>query len=292
MPTATKTLGLAHVQARLKDLPQHMVSEHVPIDQDVAIELLTANAHNRRLNPNKVQQYVEQMERGVWRQTGDPIRMSKTGKLIDGQHKLTAIAQADTEYEYVVIWGLDDEAQDFIDVGSKRSLAQSLALKREANSNQLSGAVRMIWQVDHAQDGSTPGRWLTEPTYAEYHDYIESYPEIRTSVQIAMKVARSLKVPASPIAAAHYFASTVAPDDADDFFTDLGDLGAVVPDDSPIIALRKTAISWASRGSVSRIEQGSLYDVCVRGFDAYRDGKAVKTPFRLTKRPRAWRMPS
>jgi hypothetical protein len=169
------------------------------------------------------------------------------------------------------------------------SAASRAFLKGEANPNALGGAVRAIWQI--ANKG-TPGKWVVEPTYAECHEYIEANPEIRTSVQIGLKVAKSLKVPASPIAAAHYFCAQVDQNDADDFFTDLGDLAAQLKPDSPVVALRKTATSWASRGSVSRMEQASLYDVCIRAFDAYEVSRTSSGPYRLTKRPRTYRLPS
>lgn len=292
MTTAARTsatgAGLAHVKDRFKKLPQTMTTDVVRIDKDVAQEFLASNTHNRPLNRGKVETHKETMARGRWTQTGDPIRVSKTGVLLDGQTKLTAIFEADESFEYLVVWGLEDESQDYMDTGSKRSLSHALTLKGEANPNALGGAVRVIWQIDN--DG-TPSTWLREPTYAELYEYIVENPEIRTSVQVALKVAKTLKVPASPIAAAHYYCAQADQGDADDFFTDLADPGATLTEDSPVLQLRATALKWASRGSVSRMEQASLYDVCIRAFKDYQAGTKVTTPYRLTKRPRIYRTP-
>lgn len=289
MTTAIQTpLGLAHVKKRFSKLPKVMTIDTVRIDPTVAEHFLLSNTHNRPLNRGKVNQHKDTMARGRWTQTGDPIRVSKTGVLLDGQTKLTAIFEAGQTYDYLVVWGLDDEAQDYMDTGSKRSLSHALSLKGENNPNALGGAARIIWQIDN--DG-TPSSWTAEPTYAEYHEYIVANPEIRSSVQVGTQVAKSLKVPASPIAAAHYYCAQQDHNAADDFFTDLGDVGALLTQDSPVLQLRSTAVKWASRGSVSRMEQASLYDVCVRAFKDHLAGTTINTPYRLTKRPRTYRLP-
>lgn len=288
MPVATMS-GLTLVQDRFAQLPQDMETDKVTINATIAQEILVRNTHNRRMNPGKVNQYTDEMNRGRWTKNGDPIRISKTGVLLDGAHRLTSIVRHGVgAFEYNIVWGLDDESQDTMDVGSKRSLSHSLGLKGESNPNSLGGAVRVIWQIDN--DG-TPTKWISEATYAEYYEYIQAHPEIRDSTQIALKVAKTLKVPASPIAAAHYYCAAVDKNDADDFFTDLADPGATLAQDSPILQLRHTALKWVSRGSVSRIEQASLYDVCIRAFKDYQASVPTTAPYRLTKRPRIYRTP-
>ena len=285
--TLSKT-DLSKVKARLKKLPQVKTSDEVIIDKAVANALLSANTHNRNLQLKKVEKYADEMNRGRWTDIGDPIRVSRTGVLLDGQHTLSAIAMADVAHPYTIVWGLEDRAQKYMDTGSKRSLAHALSLDGEAHPTLLGGATRMAWQIE---SGGTPGRLITEPTYEEYGEWIDANPEIRDSVTLATKVTRNIKVPASPVAAAHFFCAQVDKDEADNFFTDLGDFSVAVADDSPVAALRKTTMAWLRRGSLSRMEQASLYDVFIRAFDAHRDGIAMTGSFRLTRRPRTFRQP-
>jgi hypothetical protein len=288
----TKPLGLAHVKTRLAKLPQAMMSETIVIDKDVAQALLARNTHNRVLNRQAVEQNKLTIARGRWEENGDPIRISKTGVLLDGAHKLTTISEADAMFSYIVVWGLNDTAQATMDVGHRRGLAQHLYLQGERNATALAATLKFIWQIYN--NGSTS--WKFEVTYPEYSEYLEANPDIRDSVLIGLKVARTLKVPASSIGTAHYVCSKAGtqPDKADDFFTELGDLnsGTVLAPDSPILAMRHASQAWLSRGSVSRMDQAVLYDGCVRAFDAYVAHVSMSTRVRLAKKVRTYRLPS
>lgn len=287
--TTVETLALEHVQGRLAQLPQTRTTDEVMIDKDVAEELLKHNTHNRHLQQAKIAKYVGEMARGRWMDCADPIRISRTGKILDGQHKLHAIVEADVEHIYTITWGLEDKTQKYMDTGSKRALAQALGLEGEKNPTMLGGAVRMVWQIEN---GGTPSKWEIEPTYEEYCEFVVDNPQIRDSVEVTTRITRNLKVPGSPIAAAHYVCVAVDQTAADEFFTDLGDLSAVIEDDSAVAALRRTTQLWIRRGSVSRMEQASLYDVVIRAFDAHREGREMVGSFRLTRRPRTFRRPA
>jgi len=269
-----------------------MLPEKIVIDQAVAQALLARNTHNRVLNRQAVEQNKQTMARGRWEENGDPIRISKTGVLLDGAHKLTTISEADTVFEYVVVWGLNDTSQATMDVGHRRGLAQHLYLQGEKNATALAATLRFIWQI---YNNGTPS-WKFEVTYPEYSEYLEANPEIRDSVLIGLKVAKSLKVPASSIGAAHYICSKAGtqPGPADDFFTELGDLnsGTVLKPDSPILAMRHASQAWLSRGSMSRMDQAVLYDGCVRAFDAFVAHVSMPNRVRLAKRVRTYRLPA
>jgi len=291
MSTPTlKRSDLHTVKERLKNRPQTKVVDDVVIDKTIAEALLAANTHNRNLQLKKVEKYADEMTRGRWTDIGDTIRISQTGVLLNGQHTLHAIALADVSHPYTIVWGLEDRAQKYMDTGSKRSLAHALGLDGEANATLLGGATRMCWQIEN---GGTPGKLVTEPTYEEYGEWINNNPEIRDSVKIASVVAKNIKVPASPVAAAHFFCAQVDVNEADSFFVDLGDTSVAIPVGTALEALRKTAMSWLRRGSLSRMEQASLYDVFIRAFDAHRDPALVPTSgsFRLTRRPKVFRAP-
>ena len=68
--------------------------ERVFVDVPLALELLKANSTNRELRNHVVEGYVDQMKKGQWREdTGETIKISKTGRLLDGQHRLNAIVK-------------------------------------------------------------------------------------------------------------------------------------------------------------------------------------------------------
>lgn len=92
------------------------------IGPEEAAEILQNNDHNRRMDWRVVDTYAQQMSKpGRWPFTGDPIRISTTGRLLDGQYRLNAIIQSQTRHKFTVIRGLPNDTQPFMDVGKRRS---------------------------------------------------------------------------------------------------------------------------------------------------------------------------
>ena len=91
-----------------------------------ARELLKLNTRNRKLSKALVSKYAGDMRSGRWPYNGDPIRVSRDGVLLDGQHRLYACLEADASFEAELIEGLPDEVAMTIDGGRRRSAADVL----------------------------------------------------------------------------------------------------------------------------------------------------------------------
>lgn len=55
-----------------------------------ARDMLTRNTHNRPPREGDVLKWAAEMEAGLWRMNGEPIKFGESGRLIDGQHRLMA----------------------------------------------------------------------------------------------------------------------------------------------------------------------------------------------------------
>lgn len=99
---------------------------------------------NRRISEQRVLQYQADMENGRWHFDGMPIRISHEGKLLDGQHRLTALANTvpELEFEFVVIHGLPPDSQLVMDQGGARTAGQQLSLKGVTDSNVVAAMVK------------------------------------------------------------------------------------------------------------------------------------------------------
>lgn len=97
---------------------------------EMAREMLATNIKNRSVSQTVVRRYRRDMEEDRWVFAGDPIRFSIEGHLLDGQHRLLALADcADgTEIDFVVQRGLDSVVQMAMDQGRKRSAGQQIEL--------------------------------------------------------------------------------------------------------------------------------------------------------------------
>lgn len=113
---------------------------------------LALNTANRRLRPNRVRSYAEQMVRGLWKETGDPIRFSTTGRLLDGQHRLAAIVAADITIKALVIRDVEDDVFPVLDSGMNRTPADALGMGREQYASHKAAASRLLYIVEAGGD--------------------------------------------------------------------------------------------------------------------------------------------
>lgn len=121
--------------------PTVRVAEVTPA---MASSLLKSNIGNRTVRRNRVSNYATQMRRGQWQLTGDPIRISRTGRLLDGQHRLLAIVEADVPVQTLIIEGLDDEVFSVIDSGLGRSPSDALTFAGVGSASHIAPVVRIL----------------------------------------------------------------------------------------------------------------------------------------------------
>lgn len=107
-----------------------VTTEVVKVTPKMARELLEENHVNRRLRENLVTAFRADMEAGRWLMTGEAIKISRTGALLDGQHRLAALAEAKVRHvEFLIVRGLADEAQTVMDSGAVRSISNAIEFK-------------------------------------------------------------------------------------------------------------------------------------------------------------------
>jgi hypothetical protein len=106
--------------------------------------LEACNSHNRSWEDRRVAQYAQDMRRDDWLFTGEAIKVSREGVLLDGQHRLYAVLDADMTVPLLLITGLDPRAQEVMDQGKPRSLSDALHLRGEPDPNNVAAALRMI----------------------------------------------------------------------------------------------------------------------------------------------------
>ena len=89
--------------------------------------LETKNTHNRKIFDQHVKKLVDNLKSGRWVDNGQSISFSSDGVLLDGQHRLTAIA----------ISGVSATIPIVCDVSDKRAFATYDVDTRKRNANQI-----------------------------------------------------------------------------------------------------------------------------------------------------------
>lgn len=99
-----------------------MYTKFMDIDEEIAAKMLEKNTDNyRKINMTTVHRYARKMECGYWQENAEPIHFSKSGKLLNGQHRLRAIIESHTTQRMLVVFDVD---ADVYDTGRNRTLRE------------------------------------------------------------------------------------------------------------------------------------------------------------------------
>ena len=77
------------------------------INPEEAKAFLKNNAMHRKIKQKKVDEYIKEMQDGKWRLNGKALIFDSNGRLLNGQHRLSAVVQSDTPLTTLVVRGVD-----------------------------------------------------------------------------------------------------------------------------------------------------------------------------------------
>lgn len=244
--------------------------EEVLVGPQMARELLQGNVHNRTLRETVWRRYARDMAAGLWVFNGETIKVSADGGLHDGQHRLRAVVEAGVTIRMIVVYGLADEAQETVDRGLGRNIADALRLRGEKNANVLAGAICQAVVLGSPIPGREAEFW---PSSRQALAFLDANPSIRDSVHATYTAATSLRAPQTTFAALHFLFAAIDPEDAEAFFDRLN-TGAGLAPDSPILALRETLLrEWTAP---RRMRRHRLQALCIKAWNAYRRNQPVR----------------
>lgn len=246
-----------------------------------AQELLSRNSRNRRVKSGRVAQFAGAMRRGEWSLNGESIKLSRNGVLLDGQNRLLAIVEAGVPVETVVVYGLEENAQETVDMGTRRSFADILTMRGEAQAKDLASAVGALhrylndYEVADVRLRGYGGGLNTaqSPTSQQLLAVLDAHPGLRDGMPVANQVRKQIKVQRGLTAALYYIFRQIDEVDAETFFARLAD-GKGLEDGDPILVLRKTIIrdAMATHPSINR---GRLWALTVKAWNFWRNGDRI-----------------
>lgn len=121
--------------------------EHgVLVTPEVAKRWLGNNPSNRTINRLNVQLLTRQLVEGKWQASANTIKFSQSGTLIDGQHRLTAIAESGVSARCDVMRNAPTILATVIDTGRHRRLADMLRIGGYSSPTAVATIVsRVVW---------------------------------------------------------------------------------------------------------------------------------------------------
>ena len=210
------------------------------ISPEEAARMLQTSIRNRVLHQATVEHYAREMKAGLWMMTGEPIQVSATGSLLNGQHRLQAIIVSGKPQAFLIIRGVEDAAMKCIDTGKKRTIGDILSMYAVSNANLVAATVLLCMRYDATKTPCENGRWTwsptggnkTEgsaflrfrPTAEEEIRFLSGHQGLKTSVSLAAsayKESGSRFFAPSMAAFIHFYGAKHAPEQADEFVNQL-----------------------------------------------------------------------
>jgi hypothetical protein len=242
------------------------------ITPDLARQYLGQNTHNRNIRQGKVLAYAEDMKAGRWEMNGASIAFGLDGVLDDGQHRLLAVIESDIPVRMLVVRGLSAAAQDTIDTGLSRKLADVLTLRGEKNASTMGAALRsvFIWQSGRRTFGGASGAYTTIPQLLRC---LEDNAWVRDYAPLMKRLATTVKLPASVSGALIYAFNDADPVDAVYFWDRLmSDEGHTKGE--PIFTLRKALLSSKDHRGTRNVNY--LAAITIKAWNRYRAGETCE----------------
>jgi len=244
------------------------------VTPELAESYMKMNTFNRPLNVRRIAAIVNAMDRGEWVDNGDAIRFSKTGALLDGQHRLAAIIKTGVAQNYVVISDLDDDVFTTIDTGKPRNTSDVFAISGIRNYTTAAAITRafLSWQkMGNPFDMPPERRPSNDEVLTAYQN--DARFEKATSFIVGHKWLRNYM--SASICGFVYLSALHADEESEmtSFLTEMNEPSPTPKSNVPRL-LREKLIE--NRASVRRLNAETVLALVIRSYKSYREGKTLK----------------
>ena len=268
-----------------KKHPKPKTDFNVRVTPSKAKALLATNFEGQRnLRPTKVDQYVGILRRGLWKETGEAIKIDWNGILIDGQHRLAAIIKSGMPAKLDIRYGLPPEAFDVIDTGAVRQLYDVLPVPYP---KQVASTYRIY--LDYlSTEGSGYTSFGRRSPAAYREDRIGAIQWAQKNERTLTRIveacygdtaARTLLRPPSVFMAFYFMASKKAPKLADEFFRTLIDGTGFDSRTDPIYQLREQINAYNAQYRTKRGRATPMWVVggmLIKAWNAWMERASVR----------------
>lgn len=259
-----------------------------------AKELLATGGPNRNLQESWVRELIRLLTEGRFREIGDTIRLSWDGTLLDGQHRLTAVARSGISVWMWIATGIDPAAQDVMDRGRRRTVGDVLAIHGYSQGNMLAAAVKwvillpelarrpspkVVAKGEQETAQAKPGKTLKNERGAfqitpdEALEALEKYPALVNSLQAGRDLKTSaLRYPPALAVALHYLISEKAGAEAASEFFEAVATGVGLEKGDPVWRLRDQLQRDESRPR-GRMPTVGVAAWTIRAWNAWQSGR-------------------
>jgi hypothetical protein len=246
--------------------------ERLFVTPEMAAEWLRANPTNRPIRKQRVAELVDAIRSGRWHENGQGIIFSKSGRMLNGQHRCLAICSSGIGVWMLVTNGVDDAAMPSIDDGAPRTLADVLVMEGWDPWNSRTGSTAVRYAIA-LETGKNKLNISIENEIGR--EFVFSNPEIMSSVEMLQKLPRKpTPMPHSLGAFLHYEMGKLDRDAADDFIRKLW-TGENLASGDVVLQLRNSLLGRQLQGG-RRKDVESSATAAIRVWNSIRRGKPIR----------------
>lgn len=266
------------LSSRPEQAQSSIYSENLLITPDQAREILaTRNGRNRAIRLNTVTKIANDIKEGRWQCTHQSIAFDENNFLLDGQHRLQAIVQANKPCEIVVTYNVSRKTFSVLDCGVSRTASDNLAYSNVPRSKLVAPAIKHIVLYNRFPKRTWSN--LPFPTHSEIFDFYTKNAEIIDQIShLVLETTRKFtKINPTGLAVTCYLAAdaghsltTIAA-----FCHGLGN-GAGLCADNPLLIYRQFVINLKRATPVDRNLQQYSTACITKAFNYWFEGKTLK----------------
>lgn len=182
-------------QTMLLSNPKPTVTQQLEkITPEHAASLLKSNKNNRPIKAQKLLALKRDLKNGNFKLTHQGIAIDWNGNLIDGQHRLTAIAESGVAAYMYVTYDCDPEIFKVIDCGSTRNPSDVLKTLGASNYSSVASGARLVLWAHHRYSiyASPFGKATKKAFTASNADISNFYINNKESLERAASHAKQL----------------------------------------------------------------------------------------------------
>lgn len=255
-----------------------MKSEVKDVSPEMAEAMLRTNMNNRPLVRTRINELVRIIKTGQWKLTHQGVAVSPDGELVDGQHRLAAIARSG-ETVPLLVSTVDDSIFDVIDTGRARGPRDALAMANHKHYVRLPPAIRLVAHYRGPNADALMGG-TTRLTNTEFLAIAAAEPAYERHAPHAERIAASVgrRGYVTPFLASLVIIEQDAPELTDtrtEFFSKL-EHPTLLTEASPVFALRRwLTVTVPAANYRSKQAQAVLFGT-IRAWNAYVEGRPME----------------
>lgn len=243
------------------------------ITPDIAKRWLGANHRNRSLSNPTVTRLAGIIIRGEWMEDcTDAIGLDTDEGVINGQHRLNAVIEADQAVRALVLRNVSPDVIKIIDQGMHRTFGQLLKMNGYDYAPIVAGAVDWLYKMMNDFERSTPT--AQKGTVPQLLDVLSDHEHVVNSIDPAFTAWSKVRVDRALLTAYHYTCASVDPDKADEFFDQLAS-GVGVAADSPVYILRERFLAEQAKADGKKETKYVLAAWLIKAWEATRRGETM-----------------